>query len=341
MPIYVGLDSSTQGLTLVAIEVAGAVRRIVFSHTLNFDAGWPHFGTRHGVLPSDDPLVALAPPLLWVEALEQMMRLAAREIDLSAVRAIAGSAQQHGSVYLGIGAEDALARVDARASLAEQVAPLLSRRSRPSGAMRAPPTSAMRSPTRSVGTLPWQPDRIEDVRTLHGSADPQFAKADPAAYASTERIHLVSSFLCSMLVGRHAPLDPGDASGMNLMDIATAQWSPDALDATAPQLASACLDRALAHRRGSPVAGLAGALRLAARACRRLVGRQPLQPDWHGPGARRSRRCVARDQRHRVRPHARGDRRRDGHRSRVRCPDGRVHGAHLLPERFARPRARS
>lgn len=90
MPIYVGLDSSTQGLTLVAIEVAGMVRQIAFSHTLNFDAGWPHFGTRYGVLPSDDPLVAVAPPLLWVEALEQMMRLAAREIDLSAVRAIAG-----------------------------------------------------------------------------------------------------------------------------------------------------------------------------------------------------------------------------------------------------------
>ncbi len=64
----------------------------------------------------------------------------------------------------------------------------------------------------------------------------RFALREPAAYAATGRIHLVSSFLASLLAGHSAPLDPGDASGMNLMDIATAQWSPEALEATAAGL---------------------------------------------------------------------------------------------------------
>src|SRR6185503_5262604 len=48
--------------------------------------------------------------------------------------------------------------------------------------------------------------------------------------------HLVSSYLASLLVGRHAPVDPGDGAGMNLMDLASRRWWPPAVDATAPGL---------------------------------------------------------------------------------------------------------
>jgi len=66
----------------------------------------------------------------------------------------------------------------------------------------------------------------------------KFSKCEPGPYASTDRIHLVSSFLASILIGRHAPLDPGDGSGMNLMDLASCQWWQPAVDSTAPNLAS-------------------------------------------------------------------------------------------------------
>jgi xylulokinase len=43
--------------------------------------------------------------------------------------------------------------------------------------------------------------------------------------------------MASLLGGIDAPIDPGDGSGMNLMDLRHARWSPDALEATAPALA--------------------------------------------------------------------------------------------------------
>jgi xylulokinase len=66
----------------------------------------------------------------------------------------------------------------------------------------------------------------------------KFFKQSQEHYIATSRIHLVSSFLASLLLGAHAPVDPGDASGMNLMDLRTSSWWQPALDATAPDLAT-------------------------------------------------------------------------------------------------------
>jgi xylulokinase len=66
----------------------------------------------------------------------------------------------------------------------------------------------------------------------------KFARDDPEGYERTVRIHLVSSYLASVLLGAHAPVDHADASGMNLMDIRTRRWSDEALAATAPSLAT-------------------------------------------------------------------------------------------------------
>jgi xylulokinase len=63
-------------------------------------------------------------------------------------------------------------------------------------------------------------------------------KQERQSYLSTGRVHLVSSFLASLLAGTQAPLDSGDASGMNLMDLATGSWWAPALEATAPDLGS-------------------------------------------------------------------------------------------------------
>ena len=64
----------------------------------------------------------------------------------------------------------------------------------------------------------------------------KFAKDDPAGYERTAEIHLVSSFVASLLTGTSVPIDFGDGAGMNLLDLARGAWSPQLLDATAPNL---------------------------------------------------------------------------------------------------------
>lgn len=55
----------------------------------------------------------------------------------------------------------------------------------------------------------------------------------PEMYANTERIALVSSFLASVLLGAHAPMDISDACGMNLWDIPGNKWNEPLLELTA------------------------------------------------------------------------------------------------------------
>lgn len=47
---------------------------------------------------------------------------------------------------------------------------------------------------------------------------------------------MVSSFLGSLFLGKIAPIDISDGSGMNLMDIQTKQWNQTLLDACGPEL---------------------------------------------------------------------------------------------------------
>jgi xylulokinase len=238
MPLYLGLDASTQSLTAIVIEVEGDRRDVVWSHTFSFDDSLPAYGTRHGVLPNDDPHVATAPPLMWAEALEAMMSaVAASGLDLGAIRAISGSAQQHGSVYVTRGAADTLARLDPGRPLSDQIAGIFSRDTSPIW-MDTSTTEDCAAITTAVGGANALA-QLTGSRAFERFTGPQirkFARERPDAYACTERIHLVSSFMASLLAGHHAPVDPGDGSGMNLMDIHTNRWAPDATRATAPDL---------------------------------------------------------------------------------------------------------
>ncbi len=240
MAIYLGLDLSTQGVSAVAIEVLDRERRVAFEASLDFDAELPQYGTRHGVLPQTDPLVATSSPLLWAEALERMMARIARDgtIALADVRAVSGSGQQHGSVYLNAAATTALATLDASRPLVEQLAGVFSRAEAPIW-MDSSTALECEEITHALGGADAVA-KLTGSRAFERFTGPQirkFWKGDAAAYQATDRIHLVSSYAASLLAGRHAALEPGDGSGMNLMDLARAAWAPPALEATAPALA--------------------------------------------------------------------------------------------------------
>lgn len=261
MPLYLGLDSSTQSLTAMLLEVddveqanpdGSRSRAVVFEHSIPFDTELSQYGTHHGVLPNEDPSVAVSPPLMWAEALDRMVEaIVASGLDLSQLAAIAGSAQQHGSVYLNGRATDVLAGLTPSRPLVEQLRAVanggedtaaesvLSRRVSPIW-MDSSTSEECREITDAIGGA----DRLAQLtgsRAFERFTGPQirkFYKQDPDGWEATARVHMVSSFMASLLAGGHAPLDPGDASGMNLMDLRTRDWSEEALDATAPELAT-------------------------------------------------------------------------------------------------------
>jgi len=236
MPLYLGLDSSTQSLSAVLLNLE--TREVVLNHAVSFDERLPECGCRNGVLPDSDPTIAHSNPLMWLAALDLMCSdLQAAGVDLSSIAAISGSGQQHGSVYLKSNASHVLKVLSPAKSLSAQMRASLSRPVAPIW---------MDSSTRQ------QCDEIEgivggatDVANLTGSrcferfTGPQirkFWRTESRRYENTAKIHLVSSFMASVLAGKHAPIDHGDGAGMNLMDIRTSQWSPAMLKATAPGL---------------------------------------------------------------------------------------------------------
>ncbi|HYT77437.1 MAG TPA: hypothetical protein VEL79_21955, partial [Vicinamibacterales bacterium] len=199
MALYVGFDSSTQSLSVTIVEVAGDLRRIVFEHTLVFDDELPGYGTAHGVRVSDDGRTVVAPPAMWADALDRTAGIITDSgLDLSQIRALSGSAQQHGSVYLRAGGETALASLDPSLPLAGQVAPLLSRDTSPvwmdcsTGAECRALAEALGGDAalaRLTGSRAYERFTAAQIR--------KFATRDPEAYARTARIHLVSSFMAS------------------------------------------------------------------------------------------------------------------------------------------------
>ena len=240
MSLYLGLDSSTQSLTAVVIDVAGGRHDVVWERALSFDADLPHYGTRHGVLPHADPQVARSSPRMWAEALDRMLAILAADgsVDRSRIAAIGGSAQQHGSVYLSAAFAPRLAGLDSRQPVADQLTDVWSRAQSPIW-MDSSTADECRQITDAMGGAAALA-KLTGSRAFERFTGPQirkFFRDDPAAYQRTARIHLVSSFLASLLAGHDAPVDPGDGSGMNLMDLARMAWSPAALAATAPELA--------------------------------------------------------------------------------------------------------
>jgi xylulokinase len=233
---FLGLDSSTQSLTAVLIDLD--LRRVAAEASLAFDEALPAYGTSHGVLRGHDPRVVHAPPLMWAEALDLCLaELRRRGAPLGELAAIAGSGQQHGSVYLTADAPRAMETLDPSRPLKGQLAHVFARATSPVW-MDSSTSAECREIEAALGG-PRATAEATGSAAFERFTGPQirrFAKTDADGYARTARIALVSSFLASLLAGREAPIDHGDGAGMNLMDIRHRRWHPGALDATAPGL---------------------------------------------------------------------------------------------------------
>lgn len=235
MGLFLGLDSSTQSLSAMIIDTASG--QVVLDESLNFGKALPEYRSPSGFLEHQDPQIKHADPLMWVAALDKLLgQLKARGTDFSRIEGISGAGQQHGSVYLKRSLSDVPAW-DPKRDLVEQVSPLLSRASSPIW-MDSSTSQQCGEIAEAVGGEALVV-KLSGSRVVERFTGPQiraFFQRDPQAYAATAEIHLVSSFLASLLVGKAAAIDHGDGAGMNLLELASGDWNDKLLGATAPGL---------------------------------------------------------------------------------------------------------
>ena len=238
MARFLGIDCCTRKMIGVIIDTAS--NSVITTISVPYSDLRDPDSIKDGIFVNPDPLVKHSDPLLWLDAMDKLFTSFSNQgIDLSKIDAISGCAQQHGSVYLNSAflSHDWLKQDSV--SLSRCVSPILSRKSSPIW-MDSSTFTECREISAQIGG-----DEI--VRKKCGSnpterfTGPQirkFAIQEPSAYNDTSVIHLVSSFLTSVLIGMSSSIDSCDAVGMNLMDISTNSWDKDLLDATAPDLRS-------------------------------------------------------------------------------------------------------
>jgi xylulokinase len=154
---------------------------------------------------------------------------------LSKLCAISGSAQQHGSVYLNSKFAETLRKLNPTVDLATQIAPTLSRTTSPIW-MDSSTSVECEELMAKFGKRMQLETGSPAIERFTGPQIRKFFKEQPENYAMTETIHLVSSFMASLLCGVSSPIDYGDGAGMNLLNLKTMQWDDEIVEFTAPGL---------------------------------------------------------------------------------------------------------
>ena len=233
--ITLGIDSSTQSIKALVYD--GDAKRVITTVSVNFGKDLPEFASPDGFIPCEDTLVRRANPLMWLAGLDKVLAKLQGAFDTSLIEAIGGDGQQHGSVYLNASWQAALSRLSSSTEgmLADVVAPALSCKTSPIW-MDSSTTAECKALDAKFGKYLQEVTGSPAIERFTLPQIMKFAREDESAYSETRRIHLVSSFLASVLAGADAPIDTGDGAGMNALNLKTLDWDEDICNFAAPGL---------------------------------------------------------------------------------------------------------
>ncbi len=237
MALVLGLDCSTQSLSAMVLDTRAG--RVVFEDAVNFGRELPQYHSPHGFLPGGENGEVYADPMMWLDALDMVLaRLAASSVSMGDIAAVSGAGQQHGSVYLNDQFSNCLAKLDAGKTLSEQLEPCLARGVSPIWMDDSTGEECREIVEAIAGGDEEICRRTGSIATRRftGPQIRRFSKMDPAGYGDTAHVHLVSSFMSSVLAGAPSPIDRGDGAGMNLANLADWCWDQELIQATEPAL---------------------------------------------------------------------------------------------------------
>ena len=206
---YLGIDASTQSISGLLIDTeAGA---IIAEESIKFDAHFhDSYGVEIGVFTMGGGTVHSA-PLMWAEALDLLLQpLSAQGCDLGQIQAIAGSGQQHGTVYLNATAASALGNLSADKSLKDQLAGIFSRETAPIW-MDTSTAAQCAEIEAGVGGRDALLELTGNTafERFSGPQIRKFHQTEPTNYTNTSYIGLVSSYVASLLAGTLVGVAPG------------------------------------------------------------------------------------------------------------------------------------
>ena len=242
--LVLGLDSSTQSLSAIVIDIDTAEK--CFEHSLDYrtDTRLNRFGIGEDyILPPREDGEAEQPPLMYLASLDAMftdMREAG--VALENIIAINTSGQQHGHVYLNSDADALLAQLVRSGAVASSLPDLLK------DAFAYP-----NAPIWMTANTGAQTNHVREtvggkaaMINLSGSDAPlrftgtvvrRVAEQHPEHYAATAKIQLISSLIPAVLTGNaNVPIDYGNGCGMSLMNYRSKTWDSALLAATADGL---------------------------------------------------------------------------------------------------------
>ena len=245
--LALGLDSSTQSLSAVVIDIDTAEK--CFEHSLDYraDARLNRFGIGADyILPTREEGEAEQPPLMYLASLDAMfsdMREAG--VAMENIVVINTSGQQHGHVYLNSEADALLAQLASFQNFKEDESDLQTLLKDAFAYPNAPIWMTANTVAQTEAVRNGVGGKAEMIH-LSGSDAPlrftgtvmrrvgeQFRKH----YAATAKIQLISSFIPAVLTGNaNVPIDYGNACGMSLMNYRSKTWDPALLAATAQGL---------------------------------------------------------------------------------------------------------
>lgn len=170
---------------------------------------------------------------MWLKAVDLCLeKLRADGLDFSRVQSLSGCAQQHGSVWWRTNSSNLLENINPDDYLHESLVSAFSLRNSPVW-MDSSTQVECKLLEQHVGGASKMA-QITGSRAYERFTAAQICKIyrnKRQVYDATECIQLISNFLASLFVGRYAPFDVVDASGMNLLDLSTKKWSKLCLEA--------------------------------------------------------------------------------------------------------------
>ena len=245
--LALGLDSSTQSLSAVVIDIDTAEK--YFEHSLDYraDARLNRFGIGEDyILPPREAGEAEQPPLMYLASLDAMFAdIREAGVPLASILLINTSGQQHGHVYLNSKADALLAQLVSFQNFDEDERDLQTLLKDAFAYSNAPiwmtantvaQTDAVRN---GVGGKAEMIDLSGSDAPLRftGTVMRRVGEQFPEHYAATAKIQLISSFIPAVLTGNaNIPIDYGNACGMSLMNYRLKTWDPALLAATAQGL---------------------------------------------------------------------------------------------------------